>query len=137
MKKTLLYFCSLMAIFGCQIDELAPVAKDEVLTDGPLAMYTVGMEDDNDIETRTSLDYDEKTILWSEGDQMNIFFGVNNNDKDVLTLKTGAGSKTGKFYGPYISSEDDVENLHQAVIVYPFDEANTCEPNETKTEYTV
>ena len=137
MKKTLLYFCSLMAIFGCQIDELAPVAKDEVLTDGPLAMYTVGMEDDNDIETRTSLDYDEKTILWSEGDQMNIFFGVNNNDKDVLTLKGPGGSKTGKFYGPYISSEDDVENLHQAVIVYPFDEANTCEPNETKTEYTV
>lgn len=137
MKKTLLYFCSLMAIFGCQIDELAPVAKDEVLTDGPLAMYTVGMEDDNDIETRTSLGDDEKTILWSEGDQMNIFFGVNNNDKDVLTLKGPGGSKTGKFYGPYISSEDDVENLHQAVIVYPFDEANTCEPNETKTEYTV
>ena len=133
MKKLSFLSLLLIAFTGCQIEELETPVQ-ETIPETEMTTYYVGI--DSDVVTRTSLS-DEGKILWSEGDKMNVFFGINNNEKDALVLMGGAGTENGSFYGPYIATPDDVESLHQTVIVYPYDENMTCTPNEDKTEYSI
>ena len=133
MKKLSFLSLLLIAFTGCQIEELE-TPMQETLPETEMTTYYVAI--DSEVETRTSLSNEGK-ILWSEGDKMNVFFGINNNEKDALVLMGGAGTENGSFYGPYIATPDDVESLHQTVIVYPYDENMTCTPNEDKTEYSI
>ena len=132
MKKLSFLSLLLIAFTGCQIEELETPVQ-ETIPENEMATYYVGI--DSDIETRTSLSNEGK-ILWSVGDKMNIFFGVNNNSKDALVLMRGEGTEDGSFYGPYIASTD-LNNLHQTVIVYPYDENMTCTPNDDKTVFQI
>lgn len=131
MKKILLLLVILLTLSSCQKSEIAP-DKIEV-PESEMVIYHVGM--DQTSGTRTALTSEYK-VAWSEGDMMNLFCGVNNTKKDKLVLLEGAGTLNGSFYGPYIAVQDEAE-LHQTVIVYPYDENNTCVANEDKTEYTV
>ena len=133
MKKLSFLSLLLIAFTGCQIEELETPVQ-ETIPETEMTTYYVAI--DSDIETRTSLSNEGK-ILWSEGDKMNVFFGINNNEKDALVLMGGAGTENGSFYGPYIATPDEAESLHQTVIVYPYDENMTCTPNEDKTEYSI
>ena len=123
-----------MAVVSCQVAELtAPVEESAPVAEQVL--FYVGMEEEVDTKTSSTVEGD---ILWSAGDKMNIFYGLNNNNKDFIELRGGEGTKNGKFYGPYIVvGENQLKDLHQTVIVYPFDENTTCVANESKTEYTV
>ena len=134
MKKISIVSLFLMAAVSCQIAELnAPV--EDAVSEVEQAVYYVGMEEEVDTKTSSTIEGD---ILWTAGDKMNIFYGPNNNDKDYLELKGGEGTKNGSFYGPYIVlGEDEMVELHQTVIAYPFDENATCVPNEDKTAYTL
>ncbi|MBR5611202.1 MAG: hypothetical protein IKW65_06785 [Bacteroidales bacterium] len=132
MRKILVLLFALIAMIGCQVVEVTPSFENTVDEVGS-SIYYVGM--DVDADTKTSLS--GKEILWSEGDMMNIFFGANNDKKDKLVLMEGAGTISGSFYGPYIASSDISGDLHQTVIVYPYDENTTCVANEDKNEYTI
>ena len=131
MKRVISLVCLLAAFAGCQKGEFVPSVEDSAVNT-EFATYYVGM--DTDTKTSLSADYD---VLWSEGDMMNIFFGVNNDKKDKLVLIEGAGEMSGTFQGPYIASSMDLDKLHQTVIVYPFAENTTCVANTEKNEYTV
>lgn len=132
MKKLFLSLMVLMALVSCEMEQMN-TAKDNIFADEKMIEYYVAYDAEND--TRTSLSSDDQ-VLWSEGDAMNIFFGINNDRKDRLVLVDGAGELNGTFYGPYIAGTN-LDDLHQTVIVYPFDENTTCVPNEAKDAYTV
>ena len=134
IMKKISIILSLMAFVGCQISEIDSSVNENVI-ETEMTNYQVGMDSDADTKTYHTDDYQ---IFWSEGDQMNIFAGINNDRADKLILVDGAGSKNGTFYGPYFAASGMDETLfHQTVIVYPYDAANTCVANSTKTEYTI
>ena len=142
MRKYLilaLLFTVLSVLNSCQMEEMT--LEKGTVQGSEMVVYHVGI-DNGDEDTRTSLGPAGASgispILWSEGDKMNIFFGVNNDNKDKLTLMEGAGTVNGSFYGPYIAFNDEtMDKVHQTVIVYPFNENNTCVSNESKTEYII
>ena len=134
MKKLIMLALPLVAFASCQVEELSS-PETNTLPEKETVTYYASIEDD--ALTRTSSTSEGK-ILWSEGDKMNIFMGVNNDHKDALTLTAGWGTQNGSFVGPWIAFGDGMaDKLHQTVTVYPFDENNTCVPNADKTAYTV
>ena len=134
MKKLIMLALPLVAFASCQVEELSS-PETTTLPEKETVTYYASIEDD--ALTRTSSTSEGK-ILWSEGDKMNIFMGVNNDHKDALTLTAGWGTQNGSFVGPWIAFGDGMaDKLHQTVTVYPFDENNTCVPNADKTAYTV
>lgn len=128
MRKIVYALLALVTFSACQVEELV-APEVEATPDTEYAVYSVGME--ADLETRTSLSPTRK-ILWSEGDSLNIFFGANNDKKQAMWLVEGQGTPDGYFNGPYILSPN-VENLHQTVVVYPYNKNNTCVKNEDET----
>lgn len=131
MRKIVYALLALVTFASCQVEELV-APEVEATTDTEYAVYSVGME--ADLETRTSLSQTRK-IFWSEGDSLNIFFGANNDKKQAMWLVDGQGTPDGYFNGPYILSPN-VENVHQTVVVYPYNKNNTCVKNEDET-YTI
>ena len=73
MKKLSFLSLLLIAFTGCQIEELE-TPMQETLPETEMTTYYVAI--DSEVETRTSLSNEGK-ILWSEGDKMNVFFGIN------------------------------------------------------------
>ena len=130
MKKVLFFSLALAAFAGCQVNELAPEYSESALPEAKMTNIYVGME--SDVETRTSTNKDMHT-LWSEGDMLNFFCGINNTkekkDKYILDDEC-AGDKFGVFYGPIYAGAEDMTQMHQPVLVYPFSESVTCEQTE-------
>lgn len=129
MKKVLFFSLALAAFAGCQVNELAPEYSESALPEAKMTNVYVGME--SDVETRTSTNEYMHT-LWSAGDMLNFFCGINNTKepKDKYILAEGPGTKFGVFYGPIYAGAEDMTQMHQPVLVYPFSETVTCEQTE-------
>ena len=128
MKKVLFFSLALAAFAGCQVNELAPEYSESALPEAKMTNIYVGME--SDVETRTSTNESMHT-LWSKGDMLNFFCGINNTKKDKYILDDEcAGDKFGVFYGPIYAGAEDMTQMHQPVLVYPFSETVTCEQTE-------
>ena len=128
MKKVLFFSLALAAFAGCQVNELAPEYSESALPEAKMTNIYVGME--SDVETRTSTNESMHT-LWSKGDMLNFFCGINNTKKDKYILDDEcAGDKFGVFYGPIYAGAEDMTQMHQPVLVYPFSESVTCEQTE-------
>ena len=90
MKKIAFISFAMMAVFGCQLDEIDLSVDQSINNESEMINYHVGL--DLAVDTKTYAASDHK-IYWSEDDKMNIFCGINNNRKDKLVLVDGAGTK--------------------------------------------
>ena len=116
MKKNNLYaacFMAVVALTACN-DEM-----HEIVQSGDNLIVEASMG----IESRTSLNDDAQTVVWSEGDQIYLFGG---NSNATMTLKSGENTTKGTFSGTVNGMASDLINAN---ALYPI-------PNVKGDKYT-
>ncbi|MBR6001791.1 MAG: hypothetical protein IK045_02895 [Bacteroidales bacterium] len=119
MKKifsSILCTLGALAVFSCAVDELNAPSPIEVPDGYTLQKFTAN------IETRTA--YDNGQTVWSEGDQINIYWD-NGHSITQATLTDGAGTGTGTFEAVL------PEGAVVTCAIYPTVEANVEGTNVT------
>lgn len=112
LKPVILAFAALMA-FSCAQEELSPETlpvEEQVFYGNDIIRASVEIPSPS---TRTALESDSSTVVWSKGDAVSLISSTGQNSK--FTLIEGIGEKSASFAG-------NVEGSGPFTAVYPYSE---------------
>lgn len=135
MKKIFIFSIgAILAITGCQVEqEMLILEEPESSIQRESKVFSATLEDDFDIETKTSLD-GEGNVLWKQGDQVSIFAASTVNERyqvsDASDGKTAANLN--KIPDGGFVAGTDIDNN---VAFYPY--ASTAELAKSGSNYVI
>ena len=117
MKKYILPFMSiamLMAMASCSSSEDAVIENS---AEGKLVKMTFTATQKSHVGTRTALVTDDNSVIWTEGDKISVFDGVNDTKYNhEFTLSRGDRSPLGSFTGEVYQTN----TMGSYYVVYPY-----------------
>lgn len=113
MKKFLLFAVVAILFAACTQDVAVEILSPNIADDAPETL-TVGLEGD---DTRIQLNENVKTV-WTNGDQVSVFYRSDANQKWEYTGETGARIADLTRIDEGVATED----MKRVVVVYPYNE---------------
>ncbi|MBO5855863.1 MAG: leucine-rich repeat protein [Alistipes sp.] len=113
MKKFLLFAVVAILFAACTQDVAVEILSPNIAADAPETL-TVGFEGD---DTRIQLNENVKTV-WTNGDQVSVFYRSDANQKWEYTGETGARIADLTRVDEGVATED----MKRVVVVYPYNE---------------
>lgn len=113
MKKFLLFAVVAILFAACTQDVAVEILSPNIADDAP-EILTVGFEGD---DTRIQLNENVKTV-WTNGDQVSVFYRSDANQKWEYTGETGARIADLTRVDEGVATED----MKRVVVVYPYNE---------------
>ena len=111
MKRLFSLLCAVVAFAAC---EQAPIEEQSAVRQDAPETITVGFEGD---DTRIQLNEAQKTV-WTEGDQVSVFYKSYDNLKFEFEGNTGDRNGTLKRVG----GQHNGQTMDDVVVVYPYSE---------------